>query len=95
MDGAEMGRPIRGMDLRYVLAVQLFDGGGSRTVHELLAALAASGFFPPGRASKAVSDALRWEVRKGRVVRLGRGVYGPGVMPRSTQWWIRNRIAAL
>ncbi|MDH4364190.1 MAG: hypothetical protein OEY70_08940 [Acidimicrobiia bacterium] len=33
------------------------------------------GFDLGGRASKIISDALRWETRRGRVIRLGRGRY--------------------
>jgi hypothetical protein len=43
------------------------------------------------RASKTISDALRWEVKRGRVVRLGQGRYGPGTMPRSTAQRIHAR----
>ncbi|MEZ5408655.1 MAG: hypothetical protein R2761_11550 [Acidimicrobiales bacterium] len=38
--------------------------------------LARHGFhLGPGRASKLISDALRWEVRRGRITRPARGVY--------------------
>jgi hypothetical protein len=48
-----------------------------------------------GRASKSVSDALRWEIARGRVNRLGRGRYGPGQMPRCTEYRIHRRVLEL
>jgi hypothetical protein len=87
--------PVRGLELRYLLTVALLDHDRVLTIAELLHALDRGGFIVDGRPSKTVSDALRWEVRKGRVVRAGRGRYAAGRMPRSTQWWIRRRVASL
>ena len=64
------------------------------TVPEIVAGVEAFGLSVPGRSSKVVSDALRWEVRKGRIVRLERSRYRTGSMPRSTEWWIRRQVAA-
>jgi hypothetical protein len=61
----------------------------------MIEALCWHGFCVRGRASKAVSDALRWEIGRGRVRRLGRGVYGPGYIPRSTEYRIHQRVLAL
>jgi hypothetical protein len=44
---------------------------------------------------KAVSDALRWEIARGRVRRLARGVYGPAHLPRGTEYRIINRVREL
>jgi hypothetical protein len=87
-------KTLRGIELRYVLTIQLAQHGRAR-VAELLDALTAQGFAVDGRPSKSVSDALRWEMAHGRVRRLGRGVYGPAEMPRSTEYRIRNRVLAL
>jgi hypothetical protein len=83
---------IYGLELRYVLTVMLLDAGGPLSIAELLAELTRAGLALRGRPGKTVSDALRWEVGKGRVVRIGRATYAPGRMPRSTQWWIRRRV---
>ena len=64
------------------------------TVPELVVMVEAFGLSISGRASKTVSDSLRWEVRKGRVVRVERSRYRAGSMPRSTEWWIRKQAAA-
>jgi hypothetical protein len=80
------------VDLRYLLTVVLLDAGRELTTDELVAAVRSSGQDVAGRASKTVSDALRWEVGKGRVVRIKRSTYARGSMPRSTQWWIRHRV---
>jgi hypothetical protein len=85
---------LSGRALRYLLTLQLFDRG-PLTVRQLARAVEQEGFGIEGRPSKTISDALRWEVAHGRVVRLGRGRYGPGRMPRQTLAWIRNRTATL
>jgi hypothetical protein len=87
-------RGIWGVELRYVLTFYLFQQG-PKTVPELIEALEYQGFGIPGRASKSVSDALRWEVAHARVMRLDRGRYGPNEMPRGTEYRIRQRVLAL
>jgi len=52
---------LRGIDLRYVLTMHLASQGPA-TIVELIDALSHHGFHIRGRPSKAVSDALRWEV---------------------------------
>jgi hypothetical protein len=85
--------PISGRPLRHLLAVILHERGSAMTMRRLEAAVAAAGFRPTGRASKAISDAVRTEVRQGRAVVLDRGVYGPGRrLPRSTAWWFRRQV---
>lgn len=93
-DAVTAPRSLWGRDLRYVLTMHLFESG-PRTVEGLVAAVRRAGFEIDGRPSKTVSDALRWEVARGRVVRLARGRYGPGSMPRSTRAWIRSRVTSL
>ncbi|ORV98069.1 hypothetical protein [Mycobacterium kyorinense] len=85
---------LRGTELRYVLTMHLALHGPA-TITELADALRWHGFAVSGRASKAISDALRWEMGYGRVRRLGRGRYGPGGMPRSTEYRIHQRVLAL
>jgi hypothetical protein len=87
-------RILRGIELRYVLTVNLLLHGPA-TVATMIETLEWQGFGVVGRASKAVSDALRWEVKRDRVRRLRRGLYGPGAMPRSTEQHINNRVMAL
>jgi hypothetical protein len=86
-------RRLRG-ELRCALTMYLFQHGPA-TVAELIDALDFQGFDFPGRPSKAVSDALRWEMGHGRVRRLRRGQYGPDSMPRSTEYRIHQRAMAL
>jgi hypothetical protein len=85
---------LRGIELRYVLTMHLFVHGRA-TITELLGALAFHGFSVARPEPKSVSDALRWERGRGRVRRLGRGVYGPGQMPRGTEHRIHTRVLAL
>lgn len=85
---------LHGIELRYVLAMYLAHNGPA-TVAELVDALGGQGFGFRGRPSKAVSDALRWEMGRGRVRRIGRGVYGPRHIPRSTEHRIHRRVLAL
>ena len=85
---------LRGIELRYALTMELFRHGPA-TIPQLTDALAWHAFAVCGRASKSISDALRWEMGYGRVRRLGRGRYGPGSMPRGTEHRIHTRVMAL
>ncbi|MET0900077.1 MAG: hypothetical protein ABWY45_19380 [Mycobacterium sp.] len=85
---------LRGIELRYALTNYL-SLHGERTVQELVEGLIYLGFGFHGRPSKAVSDALRWEVRLGRVYARRRALYGPGEMPRSTAYRIDRRVTEL
>ncbi|HZA11230.1 hypothetical protein [Mycobacterium sp.] len=87
-------RRVRGTELRYILTMHLFQHGPA-TVKDLVETLGFHGFDVAGRPSKSVSDALRWEIGRGRVRRLGRGRYGPAWMPRSTEYRIHKRVLAL
>lgn len=85
---------LRGTELRYVLTrlIQLL---GPVTIPQLLAQLGEWGFTVEGRPSKTVSDALRWEIGRGRVYRCGRGTYRQGWAPRGTEYRIVARVVAL
>ncbi|MDH4363084.1 MAG: hypothetical protein OEY70_03205 [Acidimicrobiia bacterium] len=76
--------PLRGRALRFILVDELMRRP-EMTVAELVTALVhRTGFDLGGRASKIISDALRWETRRGRVVRIGRGRYRFSHAARST-----------
>jgi hypothetical protein len=90
----ESRHQLRGIELRYTLTLYLLQHGPS-TVDELIKAMAWQGFDIGGRASKQVSDALRWERRRGRVRRLARSLYGPGYVLRATEYRIHQRVLAL
>jgi len=77
-----------------MICVCLLDEQRIMTVPEIVVGVEALGLSIPGRSSKTVSDALRWEVRKGRAVRLERSRYRAGSIPRSTEWWIRKQVSA-
>jgi hypothetical protein len=85
---------LRGIELRYALTMHLCLHGPA-SIAELVDALAWHGFAVAGRASKSISDALRWEMGYDRVRRLGRGRYGPGYVPRGTEHRIHKRVMAL
>jgi hypothetical protein len=87
-------RLLKGSELRYVLTTNLAVHGPA-TIPTLVETLEYQGFSLAGRASKAVSDALRREVRRDGVRRLRRGLYGPGEMPRSTEQHVQKRVEAL
>jgi len=75
-----------------VLTVTLANGG-TMTVARLASELDRLGCSVDGRPSKAISGAFRWEVNRGRVSRFEHGSYGPGYMPRSTEYRIRLSLA--
>ena len=89
-----MQHVLKGIELRYALTMHLMHHGRT-TVNEMIEDLRARNFSVRGRASKAVSDALRWEIERGRVYRLGRGLYRPGEVPRSTEYRIQQRVLDL
>jgi hypothetical protein len=92
MRAIPLDRTISGLDVRYVACVCLLDARSPMTLKQLIAGIEMMGFVVAGRPSKTVSDALRWEVRRGRIRRVGRALYAPGSMPRSTEWYIRRRV---
>ena len=87
-------RVLRGTELRG-RARGRSAGSAVPARNELIAGLAYWGFAVDGRPSKTVSDALRWERRRGRVMRRGRGLYSAGEMPRSTEHRIISRVLEL
>nr|WP_082958977.1 hypothetical protein [Mycobacterium sp. E3198] len=85
---------LKGIELRYVLTMHLAHNGRA-TIADMMDALQKQGFCVSGRPSKAISDALRWAVGRDRARRLGRALYGPGCIPRSTEHRIHQRVLAL
>lgn len=85
------GRPLRAIELRHLLTWHI-QQHRTLTVRQMIALLEVDGFSTLGRASKVVSDALRWEVARGRVRRVGRGCYAAGHIPRATAYRIRRRV---
>jgi hypothetical protein len=75
--------PLWGRSLRFVLLAEI-RRRRTMSVAEMVAFLADTGYQVTGRPSKTISDALRWEIARGRVVRLRRGVYRYGRAPRTT-----------
>jgi hypothetical protein len=85
------GRALRALELRHLLTWYIHQHG-TLTVRQMDALLHADGFTTLARASKVISDALRWEVGRGRVVRTGWGRYTAGQIPRATAYRIRRRV---
>ena len=75
--------PLRAKALRFILINELMHHP-ERRIADLVATVGRYGYTLTGRASKVISDALRWEIRRGRVQRLGRGRYRYTGTPRST-----------
>ncbi|MEM9714353.1 MAG: hypothetical protein AAGA17_19180 [Actinomycetota bacterium] len=73
----------------------LVDAGRPISVAELARALERQGFCIAGRPGKVISDALRWDVRRGRIERVGLDRYRRGRLARSTLHRMRQRIAGL
>jgi hypothetical protein len=72
----EHTKPLPTSQLRPVLvAVLRRSSGVDMTTEELYRALLVRGVRPVGRPSKSISDALRTEIKLGRVLRTGRGSY--------------------
>ena len=86
---------LSGLELRYALTLVLIRSGVPLTVRELVRSLERDGFTCVEPSSKSVSDALRWEIGRGRVVRVRRGVYVVGSMPKQTRSRITRRVSDL
>jgi hypothetical protein len=71
---------LKGIELRYVLTMHLFQHG-KQSVVDLVDALDDYGFTTKGRPSKATSDALRCEITHARVLRISHDRYRPAWMP--------------
>ena len=95
-----MGQPTQnkflGYRVRSAACIALIDAKGEpMTLRELAAAIGAMGIPLGAKPTKALSDALRWEVQRGRVLRWGRGTYKAGRgIPRSTLVYMRGRVEA-
>ena len=85
-------RSVTGYPLRWAMTLLMAEDRREWTIPELVAGLELLGLEPPGRPSKAASDALRGEVRKGRVVRVGRGRYRFAYAPKSTMSRMRKGV---
>lgn len=86
---------IYGLPLRYLACISLRQTRRPMSVGELVAAIQTGGWDLGDQPNKLIADALRWEVRKGRVVKVGRGSYRYGRMPRSTEWWMQNQVDSI
>jgi hypothetical protein len=70
-----MNPPLRRNRLRHAAFLVLFDAARPLEVHEIVEQLLALDQTFTRDPSRAVSDALRTEVLKNRVIRLEHGVY--------------------
>jgi hypothetical protein len=68
-------RTVAGRELRSALRQLLARSPRPLSIDEIHRGLLARGLRPEGRASKAISDALRWEIRNGRAGQVRRGEY--------------------
>lgn len=84
---------LRGIGLRSLLVLVLLQRDTPMTVSDLVRAVEADGFALAGRPGKAVSDALRWELGRGRALRAGVGVYRAGYVAKVTRHRMRERVA--
>lgn len=83
---------LHGRHLRYALLELLGAASRPLSVRELASGVERLGFRVHGRDGKAISDALRWERARGRVVRTARDRYVAGVIPRSTAHRARTTL---
>ena len=92
---------LHGLDLRYAALLVLGVGDQPLCLDEIVADIEALGFLtatspnPAMGPTKPLADALRWEIRRGRVRRVARGMYAAGPIDRSTRYRARVRLAHL
>jgi hypothetical protein len=80
------------LTLRRILTWYIVSARRTVTVSELVSWVAGVGLELPSRPSKLISDKLRADVARGRIIRVGRGRYTAGAMPDTT--WRRIRGVA-
>jgi hypothetical protein len=80
--------------VRSAILVALTNANAPMGLAEIARAVEAMGIPLGARANKTVSDALRWEVGRGRALRWGRGTYRIGTVPRTTLYYMRKRVQA-
>ena len=91
---ARDGPVLTGLLLRYAAVLVMEGVSRPSTVGEIVAAIERLGVRVPERKGKWVSDALRCEQRKGRVVRVGRNRYiGGRPLPERTRRRARRALA--
>lgn len=84
-------QPLAGLRLRHAALCVLLLAGRPLTVAQLLRALSDRGHtVAASYPNKALADALAVEVRRGRAVRVRRGLYAAGTIPRTTAWRLRQ-----
>ena len=89
---ATQGTVLTGRRLRYAVAVLLHEAQRTMTLHELAEQLGKQGHTTSVDPRKAVSDALRWELHRGRAVRVRRGHYLSNGLHPSTLRWMRAQL---
>jgi hypothetical protein len=88
---------MRSLHLRYLVIDALMRSSAPLSLDDLVRDLQHCGhdLGSPESARKHISDLLRSDLRRGRVVRVGRGVYRLGTVPVSTGYRIRNVARSL
>ena len=87
------GPELSGLLLRYAAVLAMEGVTRPTSVREIVAAIERHGLRVPERKGKWVSDALRTECRKGRVVRVGRDRYVGGMpLPERTRRRARRAL---
>ena len=79
---------LHALELRRYLIARIIERGGAASVANRVDDLADAGFEVAGRPSKTVSDALRPDVTRHRLVRLERGGDAEATIARSTRYRI-------
>jgi hypothetical protein len=83
--------PLSGLDLRHA-ALAIVQRRGCASIAEIEQVLAGDGFTVAGPTpNKRLADALRHEVRLGRLRRVRRGCYAIDRLNRTTAWRARRR----
>jgi hypothetical protein len=86
--------PLSGKLLRYAVTLTLLRSLRPVWVDEIVEAIEERGHRIAGRPGKTVSDALRWEIGRGRARRVGRGRYEAGHVPESTRRFMEAALDA-
>ncbi|GJM38174.1 MAG: hypothetical protein DHS20C19_15410 [Acidimicrobiales bacterium] len=83
---------VTGILLRYALLDVMHGVAQPASIDEIVRAIEGLGVEIPARKGKWVSDALRTEHKKGRIIRVGRNRYVGTEIPRSTRYRAKRSI---
>ena len=80
--------------VRAAICITLLDADTPLSISELVAALRRWGLPLGEHANKTVADAIRWELQRHHVRKVGRGRFAIDRLSKTTAFYMRHRVNA-